>query len=75
MKTKFATIPRGSLQERLILWRGNTNRTQKEAATHLSGRLGARVSIRTYQGWESGRSQPHPISLSAILKAINGDKP
>jgi transcriptional regulator with XRE-family HTH domain len=53
-----------SLGERLFDWRKRKDLSQSEAALKL------RVSKRTLQEWEHGRSEPRHLAREAIMAVI-----
>ena len=53
-----------SLSERLFDWRERNDLSQSEAALKL------RVSKRTLQEWEHGRTEPRHLAMDAIAAVI-----
>lgn len=53
-----------NLSVRLYDWRKKNDLSQSEAALKL------KVSKRTLQEWEQGRSQPRHLAMAAITSAI-----
>jgi len=45
-------------------WRRSKRFLQKQAAEFLE------VNIRTYEGWETGHSVPHALSISEIKRRM-----
>jgi len=52
MKTAFG--------KKLRKWRRAAGLIQKDAAERLA------VNVRTYQGWEEGKTTPNPLSLAEL---------
>lgn len=59
-----------SFADTLTEWRTRQRWTQAAAVEWLSGKLNFPVSLRTYQEWEIGRSEPHGIGRAAIENTI-----
>ncbi len=53
-----------SLSERLYDWRKQNDLSQSEAALRL------KISKRTLQEWEQGRSEPRHLAMNAITAVI-----
>lgn len=49
-------------------WRIGLGLVQKQAADKLS------VSVRTYQGWEAGKSQPNKFARAELERLMNLEK-
>ena len=60
-KRSSGTVPFG---ERLYEWRKKNDFSQSEAALKL------RISTRTLQEWEQGRSRPRHLALDAVEALI-----
>jgi DNA-binding transcriptional regulator YiaG len=54
------------LSERLYQWRKKNDFSQGEAALKL------KISTRTLQEWEQGRSRPRHLALDAVSALIKG---
>ncbi len=63
-KARSADAPMKSLSERLYDWRKQNDLSQNEAALKL------KISKRTLQEWEHGRSEPRHLAMEAVGAVI-----
>ncbi len=63
-KRRSSAAPKKSLSERLYDWRKQNDLSQSEAALKL------KISKRTLQEWEQGRSEPRHLAMIAITAVI-----
>lgn len=66
--TAFAEI---QVAAALFRWREKQRYTRAQAVEALSLLVGYPVSLRTYEGWEQGRSSPRGLAKAALLRAIS----
>ncbi len=63
-RRRSSASSRRSLSERLYDWRKKNDLSQSEAALKL------KISKRTLQEWEQGRSEPRHLAMEAVGAAI-----
>ena len=61
---RSSALPRKTLSERLYDWRKKNDLSQSEAALKL------KISKRTLQEWEHGRSEPRHLAMEAVGAVI-----